>query len=115
MERKTEKAMGNKMGSPPYYDAEPKRMSRSVGKGPGGDTFRVPSNAKYGTDGIGGQEPTRMSRSGGAGKKGTPFSLEAKGPQKSARSDKGANSAAGSRSYGVGGVSLKDNGGRYGV
>lgn len=112
MERKKEKSAANKMGSAPYYDATPPRMSRSAGKGPGGDTWKIPNGAKYG---LGeGKQPTRMDRSGGKGKSGSGFSLEAKGPAKAARKDTGANSNQG-RMYGVGGVSLKDGSDRYGV
>jgi hypothetical protein len=112
MERKKEKSTSNKMGSAPYYDATPPRMSRSVGKGPGGDTFRVPSKAKYG---LGeGQSPTRMDRSPSKGKSCGGFDLKANGPATSSRKDTGSNKHA-AKSYGVNGVSVKDNGGRYGV
>lgn len=112
MERKKEKSASNKMGSAPYYDATPPRMSRSVGSGAGGDSWRVPNGAKYG---LGeGKQPTRMDRSVGKGKSGNTFSIPAKGPAKSARKDTGANSSMG-KSYGVGGVSLKNGDGRYGV
>lgn len=107
------KSMSNKMGSPPYHDAAPTRMPRTVGKGPGGSTFRIPSNAKYGVDGS--DEPTRMSRSVGKGKSGNGFSAPpAAGPGRMPRSAKGSASHQG-KDYGVGGVAVKDNGGRYGV
>lgn len=106
--------MANKMGSAPYHDTTPPRMPRSVPKGATGDTFRIPSNAKYGVDGIGGQESTRMPRKVPSGKSGNTFSIPAKGPARAARSHKGSNTMMG-KSYGVGGVSVKDNGGRYGV
>lgn len=112
MERKKEKAAANKMGSAPYYDAQPARMSRSVGSGKSGDKWSIPNGAKYG---LGeGKQPTRMDRSVGKGKGGSNFSIDAKGPAKSARKDTGANSNMG-KDYGVGGVSLKDGDGRYGV
>jgi hypothetical protein len=109
------KSMSNKMGSAPYHDATPPRMSRSVGSGKGGNNWKIPSNAKYGTDGIGGDEPTRMSRSVGKGKSGNSWGAPpAAGPGRMPRSAKGSASHQG-KSYGVGGVSLKENGGRYGV
>ena len=112
MELKKEKKSANKMGSAPYHDAQPARMPRTVGKGPGGDNWSIPNGAKYG---LGeGKQPTRMDRSGGKGKSGSPFSLEANGPAKSARKDTGANSMQG-RGYGVNGVATKDGSGRYGV
>jgi hypothetical protein len=112
MERKKEKSAANKMGTAPYHDATPPRMSRSVGKGPSGNTWSIPNGAKYG---LGeGKQPTRMDRSGGKGKSGSGFSLEAKGPATSSRKDTGANTNA-AKSYGVGGVAIKDGSGRYGI
>lgn len=92
----------NKMGKPPYHDAQPPRMGRSAGKGKSGNTFRVPNGAKYGTGE--GAPPTRMGRSGGSGKKGNTFRIPANGPAKSSRKDTGGNSSMG-KTYGVGGVS----------
>lgn len=112
MERKKERKAPNKMGSPPYYDAQPARMSRTVGKSKGGDKFSVPSKAKYG---LGeGQAPTRMDRSVPRGKSGNTFSIPNAGAGTSSRSDKGATKHSG-KHYGVGGVSVKDGDGRYGV
>lgn len=112
MERKKEKSASNEMGSAPYYDATPPRMSRSVGSGKGGDTWRVPNGAKYG---LGeGKQPTRMDRSVGKGKSGNEFRQGKGDAKKSARKDTGANSSQGS-CYGVKGVALKDGEGRYGV
>lgn len=107
------KSMSNKMGSAPYSSTGPTRMSRSVGAGKGGNNWKVPSNAKYGVDGS--DDPTRMKRSVGAGKGGNGFSAPpAAGPGRMPRSAKGSASHQG-KMYGVGGVSVKDNGGRYGV
>lgn len=101
-----------KMGKPPYHDATPTRMSRSGGSSKTGNTFRVPSNAKYGVDGS--QKTVRMSRKVGKGKSGNSWVNPAQGPARASRKDTGANTYA-AKSYGVAGVSVKDNGGRYGV
>lgn len=112
MERKKEKKASNKMGTAPYHDATPKRMSRSVGSGKGGDNWSIPNGAKYG---LGeGKQPTRMDRSVPKGKGGSDCGCTANGPARSSRKDTGSNTNMG-RSYGVGGVSLKDGSGRYGV
>jgi len=98
----SDKVKTSTMGSPPYYDATPPRMSRSGGKSMGGDSWTVPSKAKYGL--AEGQAPTRMDRSGGRGKSGTQWEVPAAGPARASRRDKGGNTAMG-RKYGVGGVS----------
>ena len=101
-----------KMGKPPFYDATPARMSRSGGKSKGGNTFSIPSGAKYGVDGS--QPPTRMDRSVPKGKSGNNFSIPCNGPARASRKDTGANSSMG-KGYGVKGVPLVSGEGRYGV
>lgn len=101
------RSMPNTMGKPPYHDAQPPRMGRNPGKGPSGDTFRVPSGAKYGTgEGV---APTRMDRSGGKGKTGSTFRQGNGHAAKSSRKDTGANTDQ-PRRYGVEGVSVSDVG-----
>lgn len=101
------KAAPNSMGKPPYHDPQPARMSRTVGKGPGGDTFRVPNGAKYGTgEGV---APTRMDRSGGTGKPGNTFRQGTGRACKSSRKDTGANTDQPKR-YGTEGVNVADAG-----
>lgn len=90
------------MGKPPYKDATPPRMPRTVGKGKSGNSFSIPNKATYG---LGeGTQPTRMGRTVGKGAKGSGFSVSG-GPMKSSRKDTGANTASGGQKYGVGGVS----------
>lgn len=110
MEMKKEKSRSG--AKPLFQDSQPPRMNRSPGKGKSGNGFKLTSNAKYGVDGS--QEPVRMGRSVGKSKGGTQWSLSASGPARASRKDTGANSHDG-KFYGVGGVSLTNNGGRYGV
>ena len=94
--------MQMKCGSPPFYDADPPRMSRSVGNGGGGSTFRIPNGAKYG---LGeGKQPTRMGRSGGTGGKGSTFRMGTGYAHTSSRKDTGATSKQ-PQCYGVKGIS----------
>lgn len=103
------KTVRNQMGSPPYYDATPPRMSRSGGTSKGGDKWSIPNTAKYGTGEGHGDAPTRMDRRVPKGKSGNNFEIPANGPARSSRKDTGANSHMG-RKYGVGGVTGGGNG-----
>tara|TARA_R110000772_G_scaffold235182_3_gene346795 strand:- start:10938 stop:11201 length:264 start_codon:yes stop_codon:yes gene_type:complete len=83
-------------------------MKRSVGNGASGSNWSIPNGAKYG---LGeGKQPTRMDRKVPKGASGQNFTVKG-GPSKSSRKDTGANSAVGSQSYGVGGVSGGSSGG----
>jgi hypothetical protein len=93
---------GAHLTAPPYHDAEPVKMSRSVGKGKGGSNFSLSSRAKFGLNE--GQDIVRMSRKAGSGPGGKSFSLSHEGPARSGRSPGGKYSHD-STSYGVGGVS----------
>lgn len=102
------KTRSNSMGTPPYKDANPPRMKRTVGSGKGGSTWSIPNGAKYG---LGeGKQPTRMDRSPSKGKSGNTFSAPCNGPAKSSRKDTGANTSQ-PKSYGTGGVSGGASGG----
>ncbi len=102
MERENSKGFTSKSakwGTGRSHSAQPTRMSRTVGKGPGGtatDLRPDASHAKYGVDPDVG--PKRMSRSVGNGKSGG-------GDARPKATRKG---------YAVDGVALKSNPG-YGV
>jgi len=103
----SDKVKTSTMGSPPYYDATPPVMSRSGGKSMGGNSWTIPSGAKYGLgEGTG---PTTMSRSGGKSMGGNSWEVPAAGPARSSTKDTGGNTSMG-RKYGVGGVSVGGNG-----
>lgn len=102
---------GAHLTAPPYQDAQPVKMGRSVGKGKTGNGFSLSSRAKFGLNE--GQDVVRMSRSVGKGKGGTTFNLSHEGPARSGRSPGGKYSHD-STAFGVGGVS-GSGGSTYGV
>ena len=92
---------GGTMAKPPFAPGKMVDMSRDAPKGMGGSGFALTSNAKYGTDGVGGQDATAMGRStkkamGGSGKSSLP-------PATAVYGTKGVN-APESGSYGTKGV-----------
>lgn len=99
------------MAVPPFAPGKAKVMERAAPKAPGGKSFKLDSNAKYGTEGIGGPEPTTMSRStkkskGGSGASSLP-------PGNADRCTKGVEARPHATCYGVSGVEVGGNAGQY--